>query len=161
MKYPPLRRGTRERNAVPLVNYVEAARRHQSDSQVLEANGRSANAGQLLGFSMECGLKALLIASGVTVDTEGSVARGFRKHLPELDDQFTLLGHLIPDSRQANRYLAMIPGRANFKNNWSTDHRYWGDSALVVPLGDLPHWITAVDEVNQMLDQAIADGVLP
>lgn len=115
---------------------------------------------------MECGLKALLIASGVATDSDGSVDRKvpssktFYTHMPKLDDQITSFGNLIPDSRQANRYLAMIPGRASFKN-WSIDHRYWGDSALVVPLGDLPHWITAVDEVNQMLDQAIADGVLP
>lgn len=44
------------------VNYAAAARRHLSDGRILQGQGRHANAGQLFGFSVECGIKALLLA---------------------------------------------------------------------------------------------------
>ena len=63
------------------VDYVESARRHRQDAQILMEADRQANAGQLLGFSVECGLKALLIACGVEPDPEGSV-RDALQNLP-------------------------------------------------------------------------------
>ena len=141
------------------VDYVAAARRHHLDAQTLLNQGRSANAGQLFGLAMECGLKALLLASGVPPDTDGSLPnrKNFRQHMPELSDRINLMGHLIPDGKLTNTYLAMIPGRTGF-NSWSVDQRYWRDSAL--PLADLPAWAKAATEVGNMLDQATQDGVL-
>ena len=149
------------------VNYSEAARRHQSDSEVLRQHGSVANAGQLLGFSMECGLKALLIAIGVGKDTDGSVSKapggqpGFRLHMPMLsqriDSDIAISGVLIPDTVLAAHYLAMVPGRRSFAS-WSTDHRYWGDA--VFPIAELSQWKVAVAEMIRMLDQAKLDGVL-
>lgn len=141
------------------VNYVAAARRHHLDARTLHAQGRTANAGQLFGLAMECGLKALLIASGITPDADGSVPnkKTFREHMPLLADRLNIHGNLIPDGPQANRYLAMIPGRVDFKN-WSVEQRYWRDDAL--PLADLPAWAAAATEMGNMLDQAKQDGVL-
>lgn len=126
---------------------------------MLLGQGRTANAGQLFGLAMECGLKAMLIASGVAPDPDGSLPdrRTFRHHMPLLSDRINLHGNLIPDGRLANTYLAMIPGRANFQN-WSVEQRYWRDAAL--PLADLPAWAAAAAEMGNMLDQATQDGVL-
>lgn len=146
----------------PKVNYVVAARRHDTDARTLQALGRTANAGQLFGLAMECGLKALLIAAGVTPDLDGSVPNRhkFRKHMPELAklvDMDNIHDDLISEGLLFTRYLAMIPGRADF-NNWSVDQRYWHDAAL--PLADLPAWAAAAAEMGRMLDQAMQDGVL-
>lgn len=147
------------KNSISPVDYVAAARRHHQDAQTLFNQGRAANAGQLFGLAMECGLKALLLAAGIPPDKDGSLPdrQRFRRHMPELSDQINAIGHLIPDGKLANTYLAMIPSRSDFKN-WSVDQRYWRDSAL--PLADLPAWATAATEVGNMLDQAPQDGVL-
>ena len=144
---------------LPSVNFAAAARRHHADAKVLGLQGRASNAGQLYGFTVECGLKALLIAAGVVPDASGSLPLGhpMRKHLPMLSDQFTIQGQLIPDGPTATKYLAMVPGRANFAN-WSVDQRYWHDAAL--PLTDLPSWAAAAAEIGNMLDQATQDGKL-
>jgi hypothetical protein len=143
----------------PRVDYVAAARRHYEDACVLGADGRKANAGQLFGFAMECGLKALLIACGVTPDIDGSVPdrRRFRQHMPELTVRISTLGQLIPDGPKAQIYLAKVSSRANFQD-WSVDHRYWREAD--VPLSSLPAWESAAKELNGMLDQAKTDGVM-
>lgn len=143
----------------PSVDYMAAARRHYDDARVLLADGRKANAGQLFGFTMECGLKALLIACGVTPDADGSVPSGgkFRQHMPSLSDRINTFGHLIPDGPKAQTYLAKIPGRTHFQN-WSVDHRYCREAD--VPLTSLPAWESAAKELNEMLDQAKTDGVM-
>ena len=143
----------------PPVDYAVAARRHHKDGKALLSQGRGANAGQLFGLAMECGLKALLIASGVAPDADGSVpnSKAFRQHMPLLSDRISLHGNLIPDGRLANRYLTMLPGRGAFQS-WSVDQRYWRDTAL--PAADLPAWAAAAAELGNMLDQATQDGVL-
>ena len=141
------------------VDYPAAARRHFDDAQLLLEHGRAANAGQLFGFTMECGLKALLVICGVIPDETGSVpAKGkFRKHMPDLFDNIAAFGNLIPDGQMAQTYLANIPGQQHFKD-WSVDHRYCREAAI--PLGSLPLWQAAATEINAMLDQAKTDGVL-
>ena len=136
----------------PSVDYVAAARRHYEDARLLLAKGRKANAGQLFGFTMECGLKALLVACGVVPDADGSLSdRRFRQHMPVLSDRIDAHGTLIPDGPAAQRFLAMIPARANF-NDWSIDHRYYREADL--PFASLPAWEAAAKEMNDMLDQA-------
>lgn len=141
------------------VDYVESARRHMKDARILIDAGRQANAGQLLGFSVECGLKALLVACGVYTDAEGSVSlkSKFKTHMPELNNRLILSGHLIPDGQRSTHYLAMLPNVDKF-SDWKVDHRYFKESAL--PLTSLPQWSQAAQEINEMLDQAEIDGVM-
>ncbi len=142
----------------PPVDYVEAARRHLKDAHILMHTGRLANSGQLLGFSIECGLKALLIACGISPDTDGGVPYGqFRKHMPTLNIQIVSEGHLIPDGARSAHYRAMVPN-VSALSDWSVDHRYFKESAL--PLASLTQWELAALEINEMLDQAIFDGVM-
>ncbi len=148
-------------NAVntPPVDYVAAAHRHFEDAQLLLGHSRLANGGQLLGFTMECGLKALLIACGVQPDPDGSVPdrKKFRQHMPHLVDRIDVFGHLIPDGPKSQTYLARIPGRTRF-GDWKVDHRYFRQSAL--PLTSLPAWELAVKEIGDMLDQITVDGMM-
>ena len=141
------------------VDYVESARRHMKDARILMDAGRQANAGQLLGFSVECGLKALLVACRVPIDAEGSVSceSKFKIHMPKLNHRLIWSGHLIPDGQRSTHYLAMLPNLDKF-SDWKVDHRYFRESAL--PLTSLPQWNLAAQEINEMLDQAEIDGVM-
>lgn len=146
------------------VNYFDAARRHFQDAGVLLGANRQANAGQLLGVAAECGIKAILVASGVPVDAEGSLdrlpgvkGRGFKEHWPDLHHALADLAGAIPDSRTATTYLSALPHLAHF-SDWQIEHRYWRDAAL--PLASVARWQVAAGDVMAVLDQAKEDGVL-
>ena len=141
------------------VDYAAAARRHLVDGRLLQQHERLANAGQLFGFSVECGLKALLLVCGVPADAEGGIPGGhkFRTHMPVLKDRIEANGQLVPDGALSARYWALLPGIGNL-GDWSVDHRYWRESEL--PLGSIPRWESAAGEINDMLDQAREDGVI-
>ncbi len=142
------------------VDFKSAAKRHFADAEFLESQGRSANAGQLYGFTAECGLKALLVAHGVPTELNGDIRirpkTGYREHIPVLSQAVATLT-VFPDGRTATHYLSMLPGLASF-NDWSIDHRYWIES--VVPSGSLPNWREAARQVSGMLDVATVDGVM-
>ncbi len=149
------------------VAYDHAARRHLADAETLFNQGRLANAGQLYGFVAECGLKAMLLACGVTPSADGGIPEKhpanpskrhpLRQHMPELTGRIAAHGQLIPDGPQATKYLAAMRSLGHY-NDWSVDHRYWRDAAL--PLASVAKWRSAAQEVSTMLDQAKQDGVL-
>ena len=149
------------------VAYEQVARRHFSDAETLFNQGRLANAGQLYGFVAECGLKAMLIACGVTPGADGGIpgehpakqgkSHPLRQHMPSLTGRITAHGQLIPDGPQATKYMAIMPSLGHY-SDWSVDHRYWRDAAL--PLTSVANWRSAAQEVSAMLDQAKQDGVL-
>lgn len=143
----------------PSTDYVSAARRHLKDAHILMHQGRSANGGQLLGFTVECGLKALLIACGIGPDADGGIPNRnqFRTHMPMLLNTIVSNGHLIPDGQRSAHYHSMLPN-ASVMSNWSVDHRYFKESAL--PLASVTQWDLAALEISEMLDQAIVDGVM-
>lgn len=141
------------------VDYVVAARRHLNDAHILMHANRQANAGQLLGFAVECGLKALLIACGVVPDPDGGIPRGneFRQHIPILNNRLISSGHIAADGFRSSHYHAMLPNVVAL-SDWSVDHRYFREAAL--PLTSVPKWELAALEMNEVLDQAIVDGVM-
>ena len=146
------------------IDFPMSAKRHWHDADLLERNGRAGNAGQLYGFSAECGLKALLIALGYPCDLDGSPQK--KKHLPfglpEIRKHINELVGVVGDiqnyanGRSGAKYTALFPNISNFAN-WSTDHRYWVDTAIP---NSLPAWKAAAKEVMGMLDAAFLDGVL-
>lgn len=146
------------------VGYFESARRHFQDANALLGSSRQANAGHLFGVAAECGIKALLVASRVPVDDEGSIDRlpnvrgkGFKEHMPNLAQALKDLMGNIPDSRRATTYLSTLHDLEQF-SDWRVEHRYWRDSVL--PLGSIVGWQSAAVEVMTVLDQAKEDGVL-
>ena len=66
-------------------DFADAHRRHWEDAELLLAHDRWANADQLYGFSAECGLKAVMRALGMPVDSAGTPQKAaHRKHVQEL-----------------------------------------------------------------------------
>jgi hypothetical protein len=145
------------------VDYIASARRHLMDAHILLAEQRQANAGQLLGFSVECGLKALLLACGIVPDADGGIpatkkkSDSFREHMPMLNSKILSVGHLIPDGQRSSHYYAML-SNINALADWSTDYRYYKESAM--PFTSVSNWELAALEIDEMLDQAISDGVM-
>jgi hypothetical protein len=146
--------------AIPPVktDYTASARRHFRDADTLLRSGAEANGGQLLGFCVECGLKALLLVCGVQPDNDGGIPQNhkFRQHIPTLHNNIHAFGHMIPDGALATCYLAQLPNLDKL-SSWSVDHRYHRETAI--PLADLPGWKQAAQEIMQMLDQIVTDGI--
>lgn len=144
------------------VDFPLAAKRHWRDAILLEANGRTGNAGQLYGLSAECGVKALLVALGYPTEPDGSLANpppaGTPKvslHIHQLVSKMGVIQGEI-NGRDGAKYTAMFPNITKF-SNWSIDHRYFTDIAIP---NSLPAWRLAAGEVMRMLDTASLDGVL-
>lgn len=140
------------------VDFRHAAGRHYSDGNLLWANNRHANAGQLYGFTAECGIKWLLAWNGYpsdpkTGDIEKEKKKKFRAHIHELIKNIHMLNTFL-EGRGASKYLAMIPNIRKF-SDWKTDHRYYVDSALPSSVAD---WKKAAHETMQMLNEALLDG---
>ena len=125
---------------------------------MLRAN-RNANAGQLFGFSVECGLKALLVRSGAAVDADGNITRvtGLREHLPKLGQLVNNMTTL-PDGRAANIIQSQL-SHLNDMQDWHIDHRYWRASAVPIP-SSLVKWEMAALEMDALLDDVLTKGLL-
>lgn len=147
------------------VNFKESAQRHWKDAQNLKALGETANVGQLLGFSAECGLKALYQSFLLPCGTNGDIDWGSMPK-PEKDkyrvhiDKLCSTSSVIAASPTMAKYASLIPSINDFAS-WHTDQRYWSDvehSRTCVL--EIPKWENAAQEVLKMLDAAKQDGVL-
>lgn len=139
------------------VDYVAAARRHIRDAHLLQHEGRLANAGQLFGICVECGLKSLLVLGGAPVNADGDLLPPYKTHMPKLD---ALIGSMtaLPDGRAASVLQSRLPNLASL-SQWKIDHRYWIEPAI--PLSTmLQAWEWAALEMDALLDEAAAGGIL-
>ena len=101
-------------------DFIDAHRRHWEDAEILFGRHRWANADQLYGFSAECGLKAVMKALGMPVDTTGTPKRWkHRKHVQDLWPIFATFAR----GRNLARYLALLPTGRPFAD-WSHHNRY-------------------------------------
>ena len=143
------------------VNYQSASLRHLQDGVYLQDAGRNANAAQLYGFCAECALKALLVACGISIDSDGGIRRGnpdFRRHIDELAMlQATITSYLA--GRSGARYIGYFSGLASF-GSWKVDHRYYDESHPPFPMADLPKYRVAASAMLRGIQQAKMDGVL-
>lgn len=138
-------------------DYVVAARRHIRDAHLLQYHGHRANAGQLFGICVECGLKSLLVRGGAPVNATGDLLPPYKAHIPKLD---TLINNLatLPDGRAASLLQSRLPNLTSLAN-WSIDHRYWREPEI--PLSThLSDWELAALEMDALLDEAAGGGVL-
>jgi hypothetical protein len=140
------------------VDFYQAGQRHFHDAELLHDHARNAAAGQLYGFTAECGIKFLLLKQGYPSDpatgelVEDRKKRKFKKHIHELVSNINHL-HAYLDGRGAAQYLAMMPSLMNFAD-WTTAYRYYNESHI--PLS-LTEWRSASREVMLMLDQLLLD----
>lgn len=147
-------------------NFPLAAKRHWHDASLLEAKGRTGNAGQLYGFSAECGIKALLIkVLHYPTELDGSPVGKPPAGVPKVRKHVHQLVNIIGDiqgyahnvqGRNGAKYTALIPNINDF-SDWTIDHRYWADTDIPK---SLPAWKAAAKEVMGMLEAASLDGVL-
>jgi len=118
-------------------DFADAHIRHWQDAEFLFKAGRLANADQLYGYSAECGLKAVMVASGMDVDaTTGTPTEpSHRKHIQALWDVFLSFVR----TRPVVNLLRHLP-RSNPFTAWSHHNRYAGshhfDSQAVAPHRD-------------------------
>ena len=145
------------------VDFIEAAARHYSDAEHLYAEGRLPNAGQLYGFTAECGLKGILIRYGlaydpVTGDLVGpSRSNPFMKHI---DGLVATVSTFPAADRAYFALLAVMPDLSDF-SDWSVDHRYWSATKVA---GRQEKWKKAASQVMlalQNVDLDDAGRVLP
>ena len=149
-----------------VVDFAESARRHWKDAETLGTQGRLANAGQLLGFSAECGLKALyrclsLLPQATDGDIDwSSLGKPEKAKYQEHIDILCQTAGILGSSPDSSTYQSMIPSIGVF-TTWSTDQRYWSDAEHTRTCAtDLPKWKQAASEVMSMLDAARKDGKL-
>ena len=97
-------------------DFANAHFRHWEDAEFLFRAGRWANADQLYGLSAECGLKAVMVANGLSVDVAGSP---YRKHVNRLWGIF----RAIVQGRRTGGWLHHLP-QSNPFAKWSVENRY-------------------------------------
>ena len=98
-------------------DFIDAHERHWEDAELLFECHRWAGADHLYGLSAECGLKALMEASGMKVDETGMPPPDYRKHVSEL-------WPLVVDFREQDSELwDKLPDGEPF-GDWSHHDRY-------------------------------------
>ena len=134
-------------------DFTNAHRRHWSDAELLFKHARWANADQLYGFSAECGLKAVMEALGMPVDTTGIPGKKHRKHIQDIWPTFAT----FVQGRGGARYLGMLSSGTPFAD-WSPHNRYANRACFQKPYVQ-PHR-DAARQVRKMVRRAEKDGKL-
>lgn len=98
-------------------DFIDAHERHWEDAELLFECHRWAGADHLYGLSAECGLKAVMKASGMEVDETGTPRRKYRKHVRELWPLF------VDFMEQNNELWDEFPDDEPF-DDWSHHDRY-------------------------------------
>lgn len=134
-------------------DFRDASTRHFEDAEILLAQTRAANADHLFGLSAECSLKAVMLALGMAVNTDGAPAdRGHKVHMPELWAAF----QSFAQGRLASRYLEPLD-KANPFSDWAVDQRYWARAAITPPAPS--SHMTAAAQCRLSLETLLFDGV--
>jgi len=105
-------------------DFLDAHKRHWSDAEYLFEDGRWANADQLYGVSAECGLKQLMIAFGMLVDTTGSPTGQDRVHVMEARRSKPNTWTRYEVYRTGRNASAYVLNQDNPFANWDVFQRY-------------------------------------
>ncbi|MDR1962160.1 MAG: hypothetical protein LBQ50_00060 [Planctomycetaceae bacterium] len=130
-------------------NFFEASRRHFSDAEYLQNDNRLPNAGQLYGFSAECGIKALIEKTG---------AKPTKDHAHQLVNLLPTL-QIEAQGRLSAQYLAKIDQKKfNAWGTWHTDQRYEAEKDIS-QMKDFNDWYASAKNVSEVLEEGRIDGV--
>jgi hypothetical protein len=137
------------------VDFLDAAYRHWSDAMYLCDGERFATADHLYGLSAECAIKAILVASGVPIEADGSPKRGslYRCHLPKLWDEFARFSPGL-----SARYSTRLGANPFWK--WSIDDRYTHHSLVQSDAHRQHEHRESARHVLAVLDLARMDGLV-
>ena len=136
-------------------DFRDASARHFEDAKLLlnQPEPREANADHLFGLSAECSLKAVMLALGMAVNTDGAPAdRGHKVHMPELWAAF----QSFAEGRLASRYLEPLD-KANPFSDWAVDQRYWARAAITTQAPS--RHMAAAAQCRRSLEKLLLDGV--
>lgn len=135
-------------------DFIDAHHRHRADAELLFESDRWANADQLYGFSAECGLKAVMQACGMPVDSAtGMPTREYREHLPKI---WPIFQNFV-EAREYAQYLdQLVPGEPFA--DWSHHDRY--AQGGYCGRTDVEAHRNAADAVGTIVESARQNGLL-
>ena len=135
-------------------DFKDAHSRHWIDAELLFVDTKWANADHLYGFSVECGLKAVMAKLGMRLDGSGSPKQGkYRTHVNELWPKFKTFAQ----GRNGSWYVKKLPGGEPFKN-WAVQDRYAHRQGI--NQSDVAAHRVAAKEVFNLLKKAQLEGRL-
>lgn len=134
-------------------DFLDAHYRHMVDGETLFQASRLANADQLFGFAVECGLKKLMITFGMQVNTSGTpTSRDDRVHADEIWDRYET--YRSSGGGGAN-YVLPSP---NPYQDWHASQRYANSGDVLLP--SVESHRTAAGTVAALVKKAILEGLI-
>lgn len=122
-------------------DYLQAGGKHLDDAFLLLAYRRFDNAAYLSGYVVECSLKALVQAFGVS-------PRPFRHHLPELSGAALRLASLLSPGRRRYTLPASNAVRAVCQE-WVPSMRYSSPGSVLEQ--EATQWCEGADQVYRAI----------
>jgi len=136
------------------VDYLDSAKRHQQDADLLCQSERWPNADQLYGLAAECALKAIMRALGMPLRSDGAPQeRRHRVHIDRLWSEFLTFA----SGKGGAACASGLPAENPF-DNWRIDQRYHHSSTILKDRVDTHK--EAASLVFVALENARADGRL-
>ncbi len=135
-------------------DFRDASNRHLLDGQLLEGEGRLANADHLFGVSAECSLKAIMIGLGHPTTPSGA-PQGHLDHIDVLLPKFEVLANGLLDAR----HLSMMPASGTF-GQWSVHQRYWTRADPRFTAAKVADLAAGAQQCREVLNELVLDGIL-
>lgn len=134
-------------------DFLDAHRRHMIDGESLFQASRLANADQLFGFAVECGLKKLMVRFGMLVNASGApTSRDDRVHADEIWDRYET--YRSSGGGGANYVLSS----SNPYHNWHASQRYANSGDVLLPR--VEDHRTAAMSVAALVKKAVLEGLI-
>lgn len=134
-------------------NFLDAHLRHMIDGEFLYQASRLANADQLFGFAVECGLKKLMITFGMTVAGDGAPAdRADWKHADQVWARYETYR-----SNSVHGANYVLPTPSPFQD-WSASQRYAETNAILRPSVEAHR--AAASAIEALVKKAQLEGLL-
>ncbi|EKT4474288.1 SAM-dependent methyltransferase [Pseudomonas putida] len=134
-------------------DFLDAHRRHMIDGEALFQASRLANADQLFGFAVECGLKRLMVGFGMLVDATGSPTN--RKDWLHADKVWDRYETYRSSSGGGANYVLPSP---NPYLDWNASQRYANSSDVLLPNVEIHR--TAAETVAALVKKAVLEGLI-
>lgn len=134
-------------------DFLDAHRRHMSDGETLFQASRLANADQLFGFAVECGLKRLMLRFGMLVNADGSPTE--KKDWVHADKVWKRYEAYRSANGGGAAYVLPSP---NPYDDWHASQRYANSSDVSLP--SVENHRTAADKVAVLVKKAVLEGLI-
>ncbi|WP_124302011.1 SAM-dependent methyltransferase [Pseudomonas chlororaphis] len=134
-------------------DFLDAHLRHMADGEFLYQTSRLANADQLFGFAVECGLKKLMNAFGMYLGGDGSPAiNADKKHADQVWARYETYR-----SSSVNGANYVLPTPCPFQD-WSASQRY--AKTIDISRVSVEAHRTAAAAVEALVKKAQLEGLL-